>query len=222
MDSSSVSYRDTPPSPQVAPLAYTGLVACAAFVLSTFSLLVTTPDSNALSEPFSYYYVHGHHGWLLTIGLVALGIGSLALSVALAQCVTSRVGPRGLAIFGFAVIVAGIFPADPWWPWKQEPSLPAVLHGGAAFVAMAAFASTAIPLMRALRRDAGWDRVAPFFYVIVTAGVIGLVGAVVSLTAKLAPQVLGLTERLAIGAGVAWLALVAIGLLHPPLVSARR
>lgn len=222
MDSPAVPFRDAAASPQIAPLAWAGLCGFGAFVLSTFSLLLTTPDSNAFGDPLSYYYVHGHHGWLLTLGLIALGIGALALSVAVTQRVNGRAGPRGLAIFGIAVIIAGLFPADPWWPWKQDPSLHAAVHGIAALVAMAAFAGTAIPLMRSLRRDAGWDRVAPSFYVIVTAGVLGLVGALASsFSQRMTPQFLGLTERLAIGAGVAWLALVAIGLLHPPVVSSR-
>jgi hypothetical protein len=216
-----MSYPGRPAASSLAAFAYVALLGLAGFVLSTFSLLLTTPEGNALNAPVSYYYVHGHHGWLLTLGLLALGCSALALSIAVAQCVTGRTGPRGLALFGIAVIVAGLFPADPWWPWEQSPSLNASIHGMAAMVGMAVFAGTAIPLMRALRSEARWDRVAPFFYVVAAAGVLGLVGSFVSLGLRLPPQFLGLTERLAIGAGVAWLALIALGLLHSPTVSSR-
>ncbi len=222
METSSIPYRDASAPPHVTALAYAGLIGLVGFVLSTFSLLLAEPERNALNEPISYYYVHGHHGWLLTLGLVALGLGALALSVGVAQCVSERTGPRGLAIFGIAVIIAGLFPADPWWPWERIPSLNAAIHGGAAITGMAVFALTAIPLMRSLRNEARWDRVGGFFLVTAIAGVLGLVGSFVSVTLKLAPQFLGLTERLAIGAGVAWLGLIAIGLLHAPALSSRK
>jgi hypothetical protein len=224
MESPTLPYRDDSPvaSAQLAPLAYVGLAGLAGFVLSTFSLLLGEPDHNPVNEPFSYYYVHGHHGWLLTFGLIALGIASLALSVGVAQCVQGRVGPRGLAIFGLAVIVAGLFPADPWWPWEQVPSIAAAVHGMSALIGMAVFAGTAIPLMRALRNEARWDRVGPFFLVTAVAGVLGLIGCIVSAVGRWQPQFLGLSERLAIGAGVAWLGLIAAGLLHPLVLSSSR
>jgi hypothetical protein len=205
----------------LAPLAYVGFAGLAAFVLSTFLLLVGAPERSAINEPFSYYYVHGHHGWLLTLGLIALGIASLALSVGVAQCVRGRAGPRGLAIFGFLVIIAGLFPADPWWPWERVPSIAAAVHGMSALFGMGVFAGTAIPLMRSLRNEARWDRVGPLFLITAIAGVIGLVGCIASATLKWEPQFLGLAERLAIGAGVAWLGLIATGLLYAPALSSR-
>ncbi len=223
MESPTLPYRDvsSAASAPLAPLAYVSIAGLAAFVLSTFSLLLGEPDHSPVSEPFSYYYVHGHHGWLLTLGLIALGIAALALSVGVTQCVQGRTGPRGLAIFGFAVIVAGLFPADPWWPWEQVPSIAAAVHGMSALIGMAVFAGTAIPLMRALRNEARWDRVGPFFVFTAAAGVLGLVGCIVSAIGRWQPQFLGLSERLAIGAGVAWLGLIAAGLLHAPVLSSR-
>jgi hypothetical protein len=222
MDTTTESLRESSAPPELAAFAYTGFAGIGAFVLSTFALLVAEPERNALSEPFSYYYVHGHHGWLLTFGLIALGLGSLALSVGVAQCVTDRIGTRGLAIFGIAVIVAGLFPADPWWPWERIPSVVAVVHGTAALIGMSIFAATAIPLMRALRAEARWDRIGIFFVLTAAAGVVGLAGCILSTTAKWPPQFLGLAERVAIGAGVAWLALIATGLLYAPVLSSRR
>jgi hypothetical protein len=221
MESSSLSYRAVPAGTptHVVALAYVGFAGLGGFVLSTFLLLIGEPDRNPVHEPFSYYYVHGHHGWLLTVGLLALGFAALALSVGVTHYVHSRAGPRGLAIFGLAVIIAGLFPADPWWPWEQLPSGAAAVHGMAALGGMAVFAGTAIPLMLSLRNEARWDRVGGYFTVTAVAGALGIIGCVVSATAHWQPQFLGLAERVAIGAGVAWLGLIAAGLLRSSVMS---
>ena len=47
------------------------------------ALHIVQPGLSPLHEAMSYY-VHGRHGWLTTLGLLSLGIGSLALTIALA------------------------------------------------------------------------------------------------------------------------------------------
>src|SRR6185503_10296936 len=60
----------------------------AVFALTTLALHVLQPALSFRDEAVSYY-VHGNHGWLLTIGLIALGTASLALTAALVHATWS-------------------------------------------------------------------------------------------------------------------------------------
>lgn len=60
------------------------------FVATIGALHFLQPNLNPLDEAMSYY-VHGSQGWLLTIGLIGLGIASLAITRALANVPIHRV-----------------------------------------------------------------------------------------------------------------------------------
>jgi hypothetical protein len=88
-----------------------GLVAIggvAVFGLTVVALHVLQPGLDPLEEAVSYY-VHGSFGWLLTVGLLALGIGSLGIAFGLRK-IAGRGGGAGkwlVGIWGLACSWAG-------------------------------------------------------------------------------------------------------------------
>ena len=131
-------------------LVLTGL---AVFALTTAALHVLQPALSPLDEAVSYY-VHGRFGWLLTIGLIALGTVSLALTVALVRTTGgpgARPGRWFLGIWSVGAVLGGVFPTDPAGNWNAPPSVAGMIHGGAAMLALLAFPIGALFLSRSFR-----------------------------------------------------------------------
>jgi hypothetical protein len=182
-----------------APLAGVGVfVACVA------ALHVLQPELNPLTEAVSYY-VHGRAGWLLTTGLLALGLGSLALLT----------GPLGggslparilLGIWGVGALLGGVFPADPAGNWDKPPSATGMVHGSVAMLAFLALPAAALALRQ------------PLGQVIPVAAPLAMALSLAVFLASLAPAVatsgppwmLGLTERILLTIYAAWLAAAAL------------
>ena len=117
------------------------------------------PELSPMNDAVSYY-VHGAYGWLTTVGLIALGIGSLALTFAVVGWVRGwggNIGVAALAVWGVGGLAAGIFSADPPGNWDQPPSLSGAVHGLAAMIAIASFPLAAVLLTRNLSRDHRWQ-----------------------------------------------------------------
>src|SRR5262245_19138827 len=91
------------------------LAGIGCFVASVLALHRLQPGLDPLDQAVSYY-VHGPRGWLLIVGLIGLGLGSLALTVGVTP---SEHGPSMrtersfLALWSACVLLAGIFAADP-------------------------------------------------------------------------------------------------------------
>jgi hypothetical protein len=205
-------------SPSTRWLAAIGLAGVAVFTLALLALHVVQPELSALDEALSYY-VHGHRGWLLTLGLLALGVGSLALAIALVlQRTRSRVGLFLLGVWSVGVIVGGAFAADPPGNWDRPPSVSGAIHGLAAMIAFLALPAAAVFLTRSFRHEARWRPLQGTLNTLSVAVVSSYVAFMGSLTPALVrpgpPIWLGLTERILIVACLAWLAVVALGLLR--------
>lgn len=197
-------------------LAVLGLIGVAVFAAAILALHAVQPELSPLEEAVSYY-VHGRYGWLLTLGLLPLGLGSLALAIALSvQKARSRIGLILLGAWSMGVIVGGIFAADPPGAWDQPPSASGTIHGIAAMIAFAALPAASVILTRSLRQDARWHPLCPTLNLLSIAVVSSYVAFIASLTPVFVrpgpPILLGLTERILIVASLAWLATVAIGL----------
>ena len=194
------------------------LTGLAIFVVAVVALHVVQPALSPNNDAVSYY-VHGNHGWLLTIGLIALGIASLALTVVLGSATSgsgARPGRWFLGIWSVGVLLGGVFPADPAGNWNAPASLPGMIHGNAAMVAFLALPVAALFLARSFRHDPAWKESARLLSVLAVATAVSLVVFYASLLPVFIrpgpPILLGLSERILLGIYVAWLAAVAINL----------
>jgi hypothetical protein len=201
-------------------LALLGLGGSVVFVAAVVALHGLQPQLSPMNDAVSYY-VHGAYGWLTTVGLIALGIGSLALTFAVAGWARGRggnIGVAALAVWGVGGLAAGIFSADPPGNWDQPPSLSGAVHGLAAMIAIASFPLAAVLLTRNLSRDHRWQRFRGPLLALAAAvalSFIAFMGSLLPVFVSPGPPIwLGLTERVMLAVYVAWLAAVAVGLLR--------
>jgi len=177
---------------------------------SVLALHLLQPQLDPGNEAVSYY-VHGRGGWLLTAGLLAWGLGGLALHRALGRMVAGQRAPAGrglLGVFGIGVLLGAVFPADPPGRWDQ-PSLAGMIHGNAALLAFAALPLAARALSRSLLEDDRSRPVSRLLEVVAWA----CAGAFVLFVASLVPVfvrpgpplLLGLSERVLLAVYSAWL-----------------
>jgi hypothetical protein len=198
-------------------LVFTG-IAC--FVVTQLALHYLQSELNPLDEAMSYY-VHGRQGWLLTAGLLGLGVASLALTVALASepaASVSRVGWWSLVMWTLGVLLAAGFAIDPPGGWSKPPSVSGSIHGIAAVFAFVSFPVAALRLSRAFRVDPRWSEPSRTLRLLAIASGASLAVFFVSLVPVFIrpgpPVLLGLTERLLIVVYIAWLWVCAIGVLR--------
>jgi hypothetical protein len=198
-------------------LAIIGLAGVGIFLVTVSLLHWLQPELDAVNEAVSYY-VHGNSGWLLIAGLIALGVGSVALTIGVRHTLVGsgvRIGYALLAIWSIGVLIAGIFPADPPGNWNHL-STGGMIHGNAALVAILALPASAILLARGFRRDVRWQQRSALLSVLAVATVISMGAFMTSLIPVMIspgpPSLLGLTERILLAAYAAWLSMVAVGL----------
>jgi hypothetical protein len=187
------------------------LAAVAGFAGSVTALHAAQPELDPLTEAVSYY-VHGTSGEWLTVSLLVLGLGSLALARLLRRTYEGAgagIVSGGVAVWGCGLVVGAAFPADPRGSWSGPPSVAGLVHGGAALLAFLALAAAALTLARGLRADPAWRPAGRSLVPLGVACVLGLAGFFASLWPTLGaerpPVLLGLTERLLLAAYSAWL-----------------
>jgi hypothetical protein len=205
------------PSGQLA-IASLGGIGC--FTVAILALHWLQPGLDPLDEAVSYY-VHGAQGWLPTVGLIGLGLGSLALTAGLAQSVDgpgARVGCWCLAVWSLGALLGGIFPTDPPGNWSKPPSTAGLIHGNAALLAFVALPVAAILLERALRHDPRWRRAVGILRALAIAAATSLIAFLTSLSTVFLspgpPTLLGLTERILLTVYAAWLGAASVGLMR--------
>jgi Protein of unknown function (DUF998) len=203
----------------ISSLAWTGLLGIVLFVVTIVSLHFLQPELKPLDEAISYY-VHGSQGWLLTVGVIGLGVASLAITCALANTVDgpgARSGRWLLGVWSVGVLLGGFFPADPPGHWNEPPSLAGIVHGNAALLAFSAFPVAALFLGRSFCRNRRWLPTATILLLLAVAAAISLIGFMASLMPVFIrpgpPVLLGLSERVLIVIYLAWLTLVAVTIL---------
>jgi hypothetical protein len=201
-------------------LSTISLIGTAVFVLTTVALHIVQPELSPLDEAMSYY-VHGAHGWLMSVALLAIGVGSLALAIGLAQVLhgqLARVGIGFLIVWAVGAILGGAFSADPPGNWDRPPSTSGAIHGIAAIVALTAFPLAAVLIALGAGRDREANRKSALLNVLSVASVVSFVAFAASLVPVMIrpgpPVLLGLTERVLLGVYAAWLAVVAVGLMR--------
>jgi hypothetical protein len=166
------------------------------------------PDLSALDDAVSYY-MNGQFGWVLGCGLVALGIGSLALGLAL-QCrkLAGAAGRVALFIWAIGVVIGGLFPPDPRGSWDKPPSISGMIHANVAMVAFLALPVAAVLLSKQLGNVSASPVIRRFLPALGYAAAVMLVLFFVSLAPVFSdrpPRLLGLSERILLVVYVAWL-----------------
>lgn len=204
-------------------LAITSLFGIGLFVLTVLLLHVFQTDLDPWNEAVSYY-VHGNQGWLLTIGLLGLGVSSLAITFGIWNRVDGTGGRAGrilLCIWSIGVIVGGIFPADPPGSWSQPPSLAGMIHGNAALIAFLALPPGALLLSRSFRRQPLWKSRSGTLWMLGILSAFSLLAFAASMVPVFIspgpPTLLGLTERILLGVYTSWLGVAAVGLFKSRL-----
>jgi uncharacterized protein DUF998 len=179
------------------------------FMLAIAALHVLQPHLDPLEVAVSYY-VHGSHGWLLTLGLVALGLASLALVVSLRGGGRATRASRWLlGVWGLGVLLGAAFRADPPGHWNEPPSVAGMVHGNAAIAAFLALPIAAITLAKSLPPDSGGGSRRSVLRRLAIATALSLALFVLSLAPVFLrpgpPVLLGLSERVLLAVYSVWL-----------------
>ncbi|KOX16602.1 MULTISPECIES: DUF998 domain-containing protein [unclassified Streptomyces] len=160
-----------------------------------------------LTETISRY-VNLPHGWLVTVGLLAVAVGSAAVAV---RVTGSGWGGWLLRCWAGCVLVAAVFPADPPGDWSR-PSLSDGVHGVAAWAGFLALAIAIVRLTVVWRREPARASKARGLTALAWASSVAFVLFAVALVDKAAlthTAPLGLAERIVLALNLAWLALAA-------------
>jgi len=172
-------------------------------------LHILEPGLDPIQDAVSYY-MNQPSGWILTLGLIALGVGSMSLGVAVGRTsldATSTAGRRLLFVWSIGVLVGGIFRPDPMGHWDRPPTFSGIAHGGAALAAFLAFPAAAILLSPSLSRVAGLSRCLRPLAIAAAACLVVFFLCLAPGLQNRPPYVLGFVERILLALIVAWLAL---------------
>jgi hypothetical protein len=156
----------------------------------------------------------GARGWIQRTNFIVMGAGMFAFAAGVQRSLDSRSGPLLLAVFGFGLIIAGVFPPDPvrgyppGSPIDREADLTrgAKIHDVSGPVMFLAFLGAGVALAVQLR--GGWR-----LYTMLTAGI----GFVLTVWTAVAYQKdaahTGLVQRGLIIVYWSWIAALAIHLV---------
>ena len=160
------------------------------------------PQYDPLREPVSRY-VNGTAGWLITVAILAMGLLT-AFALYLLRRSPHRAGLALLGVWTAGLLVAGVFPADPPGMWDR-PSTADMVHGLAAWLALAVFPIAAV-LLRHARTVAIASAVTTAILAVFMVDVMG---------GPSLPPLLGLVERVVIVVNLLWLALAVRTAVRP-------
>ena len=163
----------------------------------------------------------GDRGWIQRFSFLLMGAGTLAFALGVQRTLDSLVGAVLLGIFGFGLIVAGVFAPDPVRGYppgaptgsSAQPTRQAQLHNviGGPVAFMAIFGACVV---LAGRLQGGWQ-----LYTLITAGV----GLVLTVSTALAFQKdaakTGLVQRGLLLVYWSWIVIMGIHLAAGPAPS---
>jgi len=199
------------PSPSAtSQWVYLTFAGLALFILATL-LMHVVQDLSPVNDALSYY-MNGKLGRVFGFGLVALGAGSIALSIAITRLLDAsrtKAGRWSLALWGAGVVIGGIFPPDPMGQWDKPPSVSGLIHGSVAMVAFLALPVAALKLSGTLGGFSGsssMKRVLTGTAVASLATLLLFFACLAPVFSNRPPFLLGLVERILIAFYLAWLA----------------
>ncbi|MFG3340508.1 DUF998 domain-containing protein [Glycomyces sp. NPDC048151] len=184
-------------------------LTAAAFLASDLVNHEYSPVAETVSR-----FVNTGHGWLVTAGLCSFTAAALALALA----VRERAVRVLFGVFTAGLLLAAVFPADPPGQWAS-PSVSEQVHGSAAWVGLLCFNIGAVRFSRRWRSELPTGLVPTAVAAAVAMGLF-MVCTFDAMFFRELPNLIGLTERLAIAADLAWMCLAARALAAPGPVAA--
>jgi hypothetical membrane protein len=160
------------------------------------------PELSPIDDAVSYY-MNGRSGWVLGLGLVAMGVGSLCLALGLRGLgfgADARAGLWALAVWGVGAAIGGMFAPDPRGHWDQPPSISGMTHGIAAMVAFLAFPVASLRLSKKMG-----GRLLPRLAVCGAVLLAAFFLCLAPVFFNRPPFALGLVERILLAVMAAWL-----------------
>ncbi|SDM09304.1 Protein of unknown function [Nonomuraea maritima] len=191
------------------------LVACASIVCSVVGVMVAQVGAGAQLDPMSVTvseYALSRDGGVTQVAIAVLAVGSLALLAGLraAGAPVRGMPERLLLVWSGALAVAAMVPTT---PLGHDPDVAAQIHRYASVAAFVSLPAAGALLVPRLGADAVWKPVARVVEWVALAGGFGLLA--ITYVALPGDRVLiGLVERLLLGAEVALLAVLAAWLVR--------
>jgi hypothetical protein len=186
-------------------LLSTGGFVC--FVVMVVLLHMLSPELDSNTR-FISEYVHSTYGYLLTIGFLALGIGSILLTILLFNLAGTgimwKAGLVLLLVWSFGVIADGVFPLD---KGVEPVTASGQIHLMAAMVAFISLIIASLLLSLSFRKHAVFQNLARPTLVIVALIIFTFIVGMIS-----PPSLQGLTQRLFVLSCVAWFLMVSVSL----------
>ncbi|PRX60056.1 uncharacterized protein DUF998 [Nonomuraea fuscirosea] len=191
------------------------LIACASILFSVVAVVAGQFGPDPYLDPMNVTvseYAVSDRGGVTEIAMAVLGIGSLALLLGLrsAGAPVRGLPERLLMVWSGALVVAAVIPTT---PIGHDLDLAAQIHryvSVAAFVSLPAAGALLVPR---LNTDAAWKPVARTVEWVALAGGFGLL-AITYVAMPGERVMIGLVERLLLGAEVALLAVLAVWLMR--------
>jgi hypothetical protein len=170
----------------------------------------------------------GDRGWLQVTNFIVTGICTMLFAVGLRRVLKpgkgAFAGPALTGIFGFCLVIAGVFATDPvpgYPPGNTvaQHSLPGFIHNANALPTFAALALAPLVLVRRFAGEPGWRG---FMWYSLASGLLTLVAfflairaeAIAQQTGTLATSLHGLWQRISIGLGFGWFSVLAVLMLR--------
>jgi hypothetical membrane protein len=195
---------------RAAALGMVGIVGVAAFAAAFAAMHVIQSDLNPIQN-FGSDYAFGRGGWLMRLGFVAAGIGTLLITIGLRRSVAA-VKRRGLGVVllglaGIGFIGSGLFNADPpladgTTGYTTEGSL----HDVAGFLLFLTIIAAGSVLARVFARDPQWHAAMSTTRAFAWLAVVGLVATITaSEISDPGTGITGLVQRIFVATIVGWL-----------------
>ena len=135
-------------------LARLSVLGFAYFMVALAALHALRGEYDPLEETVSQYSI-GPHGYLMTTAFFAIGLGVVALAVALSRGVmpSPRIGPLLLGLAGVCVFLVGVFPVD---PASAAMPISELAHDAAFMTSILAAIAAMFVLTHHFKRAPGW------------------------------------------------------------------
>lgn len=175
-------------------------VACLLLTVAlTLALHALYPELDP-ARSYVSEYANGQWGWVLTLALLLLAVGSYALASGLREVTGLQLGPRLITLAGACMALAAVFSTDRYGDDEVVGTLAGRLHGFASIVGFAIVVVAMLLLARPLERDQRWGQLGRVTLPLAAASVLALVLAFVAV-----PDAAGLRQRAFLALVFGWL-----------------